>query len=137
MFSRHPLGVSTGGGYPKSHVYRGGIPWDLEYSPPPDIPTPSSGHTHPLIVTPGGHHMRHTHPPPPHGQTDTCENITFLQLRLRVVKIADSKLIVAGIPNLVQQGHRQQVVSWTTGGPTSGGSRIFLRGAPTPSEIIF
>ena len=26
--------------------------------------------------------------PPPCGQTDTCENITFLQLRLRAVNIA-------------------------------------------------
>ena len=66
-----------------------GIPCDLGY--------PHSGHTHPhwtyqpldiftpwtypsslLLVTRCGHHY-------PHGQTDTCENITFPQLRLRAV----------------------------------------------------
>ena len=55
-----------------------GIPWDLGYQPP------HPGHTHPLLVTPGGHHWRHTHPPE---QTYACENITFPQLLLGVVNI--------------------------------------------------
>ena len=60
-----PLGVSTGGG----------ISLDLGYPPPPhhyplDILTlpspwtypPLPGHTHPPLVTRGGHHWRHIHP---------------------------------------------------------------------------
>ena len=58
------------------------------------IPSPSGyspihhGHTHSpplgypsLLVTPGGHHWRQYSPPLPNRMTDTCENITFLQLR--------------------------------------------------------
>ena len=41
-----------------SHVGGGylGTCLPLGYSPP--------GHTQPMLVTPGGHHWRHTHPPP-------------------------------------------------------------------------
>ena len=77
MFWLLPLGVSIGGGLrvpqvPCPEWVGMDIPWDLEY-PPMDIPTP--------LVTPGGHHW--TYNPPP--WTDTRENITFPQLRLRVV----------------------------------------------------
>ena len=76
-----------------------GTPWGLGYplpghTNPLDTSSPwtysPSRHTHPLLVTHGGHHWRHTHSPAPHGwvgrQTDTCENIVFPQLRLRAVK---------------------------------------------------
>ena len=46
-----------------------------------DIPSPLPWDTHPLLVTPGGHHWRQYSPPLPNRMTDTCENITFLQLR--------------------------------------------------------
>ena len=99
-----PLGVSTGGGYPRSRG--GGCSMGPEIPIRAlDRPTPH-GHVHPLLVTSGGHHWRHTHPPCPlvtpgghHWRhthslplwtewfTDTSENITFLQLRLLIVII--------------------------------------------------
>ena len=53
---------------------------------------PHAGHTHPPGSPPP---PRHTHPPErtwdqrysPPGQTDTCENNTFSQFRLRVIEI--------------------------------------------------
>ena len=70
----------------------------LEYSPPlvpcPGVwvPTPTSTYSSPGYPAPP---PRHTHPSErnwdqrysPPGQTDTCENITFSQLRLWAVKI--------------------------------------------------
>ena len=60
--------------------------------PPWKYPSLSPGHTHPLLVTPGGHYWRHT-TPTTGGQTETCENITFWQLHLRAVK--------KGLPELI------------------------------------
>ena len=58
------------------------LPLSRHIHPPPlDIPTSSLWTCHPpLLVTSGGHLWRHT---PPNRMTDTYENITFSQLRLR------------------------------------------------------
>ena len=62
------------------------LPSHWTYPSLPGLPghTHPPGHIHPLLVTPGGHHWRIS---APCEQTHTCENITFLQLRLRAVNI--------------------------------------------------
>ena len=47
---------------------------------------PLAENTHPSLVTPGGHHWRHTHANPLlHRMIGACENITLPQLLLKVV----------------------------------------------------
>ena len=84
-----PLGVSTGGGYPRSQIWGWvGIPWDLGY-PSPDILTswtyPPLGHTDAQVGDIRCSSLE-TCSPPSNRMTDTCENITSHQLRWRAVK---------------------------------------------------
>ena len=87
-------------GHHQMSVVGRGVPSGGEYPPPSlDISTPwiypPPGHPHPRIhLRQSGHTqspswkgsgIRNTHPPPE--QTHTCENITFPQLRWRVVTI--------------------------------------------------
>ena len=57
----------------------------LPYMPPSPC-MPPFDHAHPpspCMLPPSPCPLHHTHPP--HGQTDTCENITFAKLHLRAV----------------------------------------------------
>ena len=84
----YPEGVSS---HPhgRSHVQGLGIHplplWDTHLKPLWTYPSsPPRTYLYPplLLVTPGGHHWRHTHPAPllPREQTHVCENITFHNL---------------------------------------------------------
>ena len=114
MFWWLPIGVSTSGD--EGWVFQ--VPWYTNTHgntdptppghtphldiPPRHIPHPS-GHTHPLLVTLGGHHWKHTDPSPaPHfeKQTDTCENITFPQPCWKAVIKEFDMLVIYGITNL-------------------------------------
>ena len=74
------VALVAGGGYPRSQG--GWVP-----NPPPTYPPPPGysppRHTYP---TPCGIHWRHIHPHP-NRMTDTCEKITFPQLRWRAGNI--------------------------------------------------
>ena len=59
------------------------LTFSVEWDGAPHLTFPGGGGTLPCDLSRDGFAV--TYLPPPPGQTDACENITFLQLRLRAV----------------------------------------------------
>ena len=117
-------------------------PW-IPYTPDTLLRTP----LHPIFPPPERTWYQGYPNPPPHGQTDTCENITFLQFRLRSVtttgKLQERKVTQgAGIPFLMTLVVTDHLCLFTSAScfiwsPTEATKSLFVLGESEHESNVF